>query len=99
MGMQHSDYLYLTSTTSKVLVKLSVVLLNKERSDPVTLSDLYRPTSRGRRYSPLSNTKKFWNLLDLVTQLVFLSRVSQRTRRFSPVISFTMKKMENFSQS
>merc|ERR1712078_411878 len=92
-------FLFPTSTTLRVLVKLFAEPSNREPFDLVTRLDLSHLTSRERRFSPSNSTRRFLNLLDLVTPLVFPSRVLPRTKRSTLVTSSTTKRMENLSPS
>jgi len=83
----------------KGVVKLSAEPSNKELSDLVTKLDSSHPTLRERRFSPSNNTRRSWTLPDLVTLLVFPSRVSPRTKRSTLVTSSTTKRMVNSNLS
>merc|ERR1712188_192061 len=92
-------FLFPTSTTLRVLVKLFAEPSNREPFDLVTKLDSSHLTSRERRFSPSNSTRRFLRLPDLVTPLVFPSRVLPRTRRSPLVTSSTTRRTENSSPS
>ena len=94
-----SVFLFLTSTILRELDKLSAVLSNKELFALVMLLDLLQLVLPERRCSPSNNTRRFLNLLDQVTLLVCLSRVSERMRRFLLEILSTSKRKATSSLS
>merc|ERR1712127_223399 len=86
------------STILRGLVKLSAVPLNKELFALVMLLDSLQLDLPTRRCSPSNNTRRYLTLLDQVTPLVCLSRVSPRMRSSPLEISSTSRRKENVFQ-
>merc|ERR1711935_443501 len=83
-----------TSTTLRVLVKLSAVPSNKELFAPEMSSVTWDLASPTRRCSPSNNTRRFLNPPDQETLSVCPSRVLPRTRRSTQVTSSTLRRKE-----
>merc|ERR1711935_392912 len=94
-----SVFQFLISTISKVSVRLSAVLLSRVLLSLVMKLVLYQLDLKERRFSLLNNTRKYCNLQDLVTLLVFPSKVLEKMRKWHLEILSMLRKREHSNQS